>query len=83
MATALGVVSPDGIALVECVATHPAHRRKGAAQIVMNALEAWSIQQGATIAALQVVKSNAPARALYTARGYAEAGRYHYRWRQI
>ena len=81
LATALGVVSPDGVALVECVATRANGRRTGAAQIVMDALECWAPAQGATVAALQVVEGNTQARALYARRGYVEAGRYHYRWK--
>jgi GNAT superfamily N-acetyltransferase len=81
VATALGVLSPDGIAVVECVATRAAARRSGRARRIMDALEAWAVDRGAWCAALQVVAANAPARALYERRGYAEAGRYHYRWR--
>ena len=83
IATALGVLSPDGIVVVECVATSPGRRRTGAARLVMDALEAWATLQGATVAALQVIESNAPARALYGQRGYCRAGSYHYRWRQV
>lgn len=83
VASALCVVSPDGIAIVECVATVAALRRSGAAREVMSALETWAMAQGATTIALQVVESNAPARALYDARGYRLAGRYHYRWRDV
>jgi N-acetylglutamate synthase len=83
LSSALAVVSPEGIALVECVATLSAARRSGGAQIVMDALEAWSAAQGAHTCVLQVVASNAPARRLYEARGYIEVGRYHYRWRDV
>ena len=83
LATALCVISPDGVAIVECVATDPARRRNGAARQVMDALEAWAAHHGAGIAALQVVENNTAARALYDARGYAHAGHYHYRWRQV
>lgn len=83
LATALCVISPDGIAIVECVATAQNHRRTGAANDVMTGLEAWATSQGATFAALQVVEANAPARALYDGRHYHLAGRYHYRWRDV
>jgi N-acetylglutamate synthase len=83
LSSALAVVSPDGIALVECVATRSAVRRSGGAQVVMEALESWSAANGAHTAALQVVAGNTPARRLYDRRGYAEVGRYHYRWRDV
>lgn len=82
-ASALGVVSPDHVAIVECVATDARHRRTGAARDVMAALEAWAASRGATTVALQVVETNAPARALYEGGGYQLAGRYHYRWRDV
>ncbi len=81
--SALAVVSPEGIALVECVATRAAIRRSGGAQIIMDGLESWSASAGATRVALQVVESNAAARGLYAKRGYTEVGRYHYRWRDV
>ncbi len=83
MASALGVLSPDGVVIVECVATRALSRRTGAAQKVMEALESWAGSQGAQISALQVITANAPARALYAGRGYVEAGRYHYRWKDL
>ncbi len=83
LSTALAVVSPDGIGLVECVATRSAARRAGGAQIVMDALESWSATEGAHTVALQVIASNTPARRLYEARGFVEVGRYHYRWRDV
>jgi N-acetylglutamate synthase len=83
LSSALAVVSPDGNVLVECVATRSAVRRAGAAQMVMNALEAWAAQNGAHTSVLQVIAGNAPARALYRGCGYAEVGRYHYRWRDV
>jgi N-acetylglutamate synthase len=83
LAVALAVVAPNGIALVECVATQTAARRSGGAQRVMAALEAWSAAQGAKIAALQVTVENTAARALYAQRRYTEAGRYHYRWKDV
>ena len=83
LASALGVLSPDGIAIVECVATDVPSRRTGAAAEVMTGLETWAALNGATVAALQVVESNVAARALYTARGYTLASRYHYRWREV
>ena len=83
LSSALAVLSPDGIALVECVATRASIRRSGGAQIVMDALESWAAANGAHTSALQVVVSNTPARTLYDRRGYVEAGHYHYRWRDV
>lgn len=83
LASALGVHSPDGVVIVECVATCTVARRMGAARLVMDALESWAEMHGAKIAALQVITNNAPARALYGGRGYTEVGRYHYRWKDV
>jgi N-acetylglutamate synthase len=83
VSTALAVVAPDGVAMVECVATRQTTRRSGGARIIMDSLEAWSFEQGARVAALQVVDSNVAARALYGRRGYHEVGHYHYRWRDV
>ena len=83
LASALGVLSPDGMVIVECVATRAAARRMGAARLVMDALESWAAAHGGSFVALQVVTGNAPARALYAKRGYAAAGRYHYRWKDV
>jgi GNAT superfamily N-acetyltransferase len=81
VASALCVLSPAGVALVECVATVSAERRSGAARVIMDALESWATTAGARAAVLQVVATNTPATTLYVRRGYAEAGRYHYRWK--
>ena len=82
-ASALCVVSPDGVAVVECVASDQTRRRTGAGSAVMAALETWAIRNGAENIALQVVEANTPARALYAKRGYRRAGAYHYRRRQL
>jgi N-acetylglutamate synthase len=76
-ATALGVITDD-ICIVECVMTALEARRTGAARTVMQGLEAWAVGQGARIAALQAVATNAPAQALYVGLGYVEIGRQHY-----
>jgi GNAT superfamily N-acetyltransferase len=83
LSSALGVVAPDGIALVECVATAAVARRSGGAGLIMNALESWAAGHGAHTAALQVVSINLPAVTLYERRGYSEAGRYHYRFKDV
>jgi N-acetylglutamate synthase len=72
-------VAHAGVVIAECVATHPEHRRKGASEQIMRALEAWGVAHGARVAALQVVAANAPAQALYAKLDYRPVGGYHYR----
>lgn len=61
------------------VATHPAERGRGLARrIVLSALK-WARLRGARQAWLQVEADNRPARRLYTAIGFSEVYRYHYR----
>lgn len=83
LTSALAVRSGPGVALVECVATASAGRRMGGAQLIMDAVESWSRANGAVFCALQVVEGNTAARTLYEKRGYVEAGRYHYRWKNV
>jgi ribosomal protein S18 acetylase RimI-like enzyme len=83
ISSALSVVSPDGIAVIECVATMSSERRSGGAKRIMDALECWSFDHGAKIAALQVVESNVAACLLYQRRGYAVVGGYHYRYKDV
>ena len=71
VATALCVIN-DGCAVVECVATAMAARRRGAGRRVMLALEAWAATQGADLLGLQVVRSNGPAVALYKGLGFEQ-----------
>jgi GNAT superfamily N-acetyltransferase len=60
---------PAGVALagrtgddvaIDCVLTHPAIRRSGAATAVMHAAEAWAAEQGAARLLLMVGEANAP-----------------------
>ncbi|MBP2354568.1 ribosomal protein S18 acetylase RimI-like enzyme [Kribbella aluminosa] len=92
-ARALYAVIPSGqpvqaigrLALVDdwaglyCLAVDPKHRRQGLAQAVIHGL----LQQASTLGVvrvwLQVVESNAPARALYDRLGFRTVSRYHYR----
>lgn len=69
VATALCVID-SGCAVVECVATAAAARRRGAARSVMLALEHWAAAQGADLLGLQVVATNAPAVGLYHGLGF-------------
>ncbi len=77
-AVARGVVTDDWLG-VSAVTVEEAHRRQGLATAVMEALYRWGAGQGARWAYLQVVASNAPARALYRRDGFIEHHRYHYR----
>ena len=72
-------VAHDGVVIAECVATRPEHRRRGASEHIMRALEAWGVAHGARVAALQAVAANAPAQALYAKLAYQPVGGYHYR----
>jgi N-acetylglutamate synthase len=82
MSVALGVAH-DGVVIAECVATAAAARRKGGARRVMEALEAWGGEHGATAIGLQAVEANGAAQALYGSLGYKLLGRYHYRIRDF
>lgn len=64
---------------IECMATLEAARGKGGARAVMDDLESWAAEQGATTLWLQVMEANAPARRLYDGLGFATVGRYWYR----
>jgi ribosomal-protein-alanine N-acetyltransferase len=57
------------------LATDPAHRRQGLASALLARFHAEALVRGATRAFLEVAEDNAPARALYSAAGYAEVGR--------
>lgn len=56
------------------VAVSPAHRRQGLARRLLEEVEARARARRARLLALEVRSSNQPARALYRAFGYAEAG---------
>lgn len=77
-AVARGVLT-DGWLGVTAVTVAEEHRRRGLASAVMTALQGWAAERGAHSVYLQVVASNAPARALYRQAGFIEHHRYHYR----
>ena len=77
-AAALAVVS-GGIGVYLNVVTDRARRRQGHGEAVMQAALAWTRENGARHAALQVVADNDAAGALYAKLGFAERYRYHYR----
>lgn len=57
------------------LATHPSCRREGRAQKALAQCMIAAREAGATRLFLEVAADNAPARALYTAAGFVEAGR--------
>lgn len=71
-----------GLAVVESIATDPAHRRRGFARRCTESLLAAAHYTGARDAVLQVVADNAAALALYAQLGFtAHLYDYHYRRR--
>jgi ribosomal-protein-alanine N-acetyltransferase len=57
------------------LATAPGQRRRGCARRLLAAFHTAAAARGARRALLEVAAGNGPARALYAAAGYAEAGR--------
>lgn len=57
------------------VAVHPAHRRKGIAEALLDALQSILAQTGVHSLTLEVRPSNASAIALYQKKGYLQVGR--------
>ncbi|MBW6505802.1 MAG: GNAT family N-acetyltransferase [Rhodobacteraceae bacterium] len=57
------------------LAVAPALRRQGLGRALLAAFEAAAQAEGAGVAYLEVAAANAPARALYAAAGWREAGR--------
>lgn len=77
---ALGTAIVEGIwAGFVNVIVHEEHRGKGYGYVILHALTAWSITQGATQQYLQVIASNVPAVSLYEKLGYLTKYGYHYR----
>jgi len=69
----LGRVVADEAELLT-LAVDPVSRRQGHARALLAAFEAEAARRGATRAFLEVAFGNAPARALYAAAGWDEAG---------
>ena len=70
----------NGLLCYESVITDRRRRRQGWGRRIVNALAAWSRDQGVVGACLEVEAHNLPARALYDAVGLnRELYRYHYR----
>lgn len=78
-AAAALAVNACGIGVFLNVVTDRTRRRQGYGASVMRAALGWTIENGATAAAIQVTSENAPAIALYEGLGFVEQYRYHYR----
>jgi ribosomal protein S18 acetylase RimI-like enzyme len=77
-ATALAV-NAGGIGVFLNVITDKTKRRQGHARRAMQAALAWTVENGARHAAIQVTADNDGAIRLYEALGFVEQYRYHYR----
>lgn len=73
-ACVLGTVVADEAEIL-ALAADPDHQRRGEASRALDKFHAAAQARGATRVFLEVAAANAPARAFYSARGYAEAGR--------
>lgn len=78
LAFALGVVDGDHLGVFDMLVA-PAARRRGLARRVLRSVCAWGHAQGARVAYLQVVASNAAARPLYADHGFETVYSYWYR----
>ncbi|HKX10088.1 MAG TPA: GNAT family N-acetyltransferase [Stellaceae bacterium] len=83
VAVAAGLAVRQGDLLcLHSIITAPTQRGRGFGRALTRGLLRWGQTHGATLAWLQVVKSNAPALRLYNALGFGrEIYRYHYRAR--
>lgn len=73
------VAVAGGWAGVTAMEVDPAHRRRGLATAVLGALATVARAQGVDDLYLQVDETNTAGRALYTAAGFVDRYRYHYR----
>jgi len=76
--TGLGVLERGWLGVL-CIATALELRRRGAATAILHALADWAGNHGAEQMYLQVMRDNAPARALYDRAGFRPLYEYHYR----
>lgn len=81
-AVALGVVERGWLGIFS-VATRPAYRRRGLANLALGDLAAWARGLGARNAYLQVLSTNTPALALYARLGFTTRYDYWYRERAL
>ncbi|WP_406088324.1 GNAT family N-acetyltransferase [Kitasatospora purpeofusca] len=73
------VVAAPGCAGVFCMATDPAHRRRGIAGAILHVGARWAQARGAGTLYLQVTAGNTTARRLYERVGFEVSHSYHYR----
>lgn len=77
VAAALAAVA-NGYGVYLNVVTSPAHRRQGLGRVLMQAALAWTREQGAAKACIQVSATNDAAVGLYKSLGFSLSHRYHY-----
>ncbi|WEK50567.1 MAG: GNAT family N-acetyltransferase [Candidatus Kaistia colombiensis] len=78
-AAAALAVNAGGIGVFLNVVTDRTRRRQGYGAAVMRAALGWTVENGASSAAIQVTSQNDPAIRLYESLGFVEQYRYHYR----
>ena len=64
---------------VQCMATEPDARRRGAAKAVLATIAHWALEGGSPLLYLCVVEANVAARSLYTGLGFDTRHTYWYR----
>lgn len=78
VACGMGVLEGEWFGLFDIV-TDPQRRRQGHGSRLVRQMAGWAWERGATTCYLQVVRSNAPALAMYTRLSFTEAYGYRYR----
>lgn len=72
------VVAQGSWCAVQCMATLPQWRRRGAATAVLRAIGSWAQSQGISDLYLAVMDESTPARQLYARAGFGDVGAYAY-----
>lgn len=76
---ALVEAGSESVAVLNVIAVHPEHRRRGLGRVVSETLLAVAAAQGVSRALLEVERENTAASALYKGLGFRRLGGYHYR----